>query len=188
MVKCKECNKRAVYGNSDVGPVACSDHRENAAYELGPIRNMVQKSCEAPGCSQRAIFANPETGKKVFCGDHKQYYMKNANRKKCPECGEYASYGYEVYKPLFCRLHAAYDMLPVNNKRCTSQGCQTLASFSDDKCKRHTQTNDNIKLRKCEFCPTRPSFNYEFEKPLRCRLHKEPGMINTLKNGYIRRK
>ena len=172
MVKCQQCPSRARFGTRELGPIMCSKHKEF------DMKDQVTKMCYYDGCDKRAIFG---INNAISCGSHKYPHYKNLNAKICKYCDSVATHGSEYGKASVCRSHANNNEQDTRHKECEHKGCHLRASFTDDRCSKHSntkQTKEKSKL--CELCETRASFAHSpIEKASRCKAHKEEGMINV---------
>ncbi len=171
MVKCQYCDKRARYGTEQLGPIACGDHK---TFDL---EDVVTKKCNYDSCKKRATHG---INKPVTCGEHAYPAYTNLNAKKCKFCDSVATHGLTYGNATVCRSHAINEK-DVRNKECSERGCHLRASFTDDKCSKHSKTKETKEKSKlCELCGTRASFSHsQIEKASRCKAHKEEGMINV---------
>jgi hypothetical protein len=171
MVKCQYCDKRARYGTEQLGPIACGDHK---TFDL---EDVVTKKCYYSGCKKRATHG---INKSVSCGEHAYPGYSNLNVKKCKYCEELATHGMTYGNATVCRGHANSER-DVRHKECSQQGCHLRASFTDDRCSKHSETKDRKEKNKlCQYCTTLASFAYQsIDKPIRCKAHKDEGMINV---------
>jgi len=147
------------------------------------MTDQVTKMCYYDGCDKRAIFG---IEKAVSCGSHKYPHYKNLNAKICKYCDSVATHGSEYGKATVCRSHANNEK-DVRNKECSERGCHTKATFTDEKCSKHSKTKEvKQKSQLCQYCDTRASFAHShIEKASRCKAHKEEGMINILKKKKV---
>lgn len=171
MVKCQQCPSRARFGTPELGPILCSKHKEFG------MKDQVTKQCYYDGCDKRAIFGIDNA---ISCGSHKYPHYKNLNAKKCKWCEMPATHGSEYGKATVCRTHANNER-DIRHKECKHEGCYFRASFTDDMCSKHSKTKDRKEKSKlCELCSTLASFAYQSaDKPIRCKAHKDEGMINV---------
>lgn len=172
MVKCQYCDKRARYGTEQLGAIACGDHK---SFDL---EDVVTKKCNHDSCKKRATHG---INKPISCGEHAYPAYINLNAKRCKFCDSVATHGLTYGNATVCRSHANNNERDTRHRECSHQGCHTKATFTDDRCSKHSKTKEvKQKSQLCQYCDTRASFAYQSEdRAIRCKTHKDEGMINV---------
>ena len=116
-VICKEedCNTRATYGNKDVKPLFCTNHKKDDMIDL--VSLMCVKCTET-----QAVFGHNKN--ELYCKNCKENEMKNIVAKMCVKCEDkQPTYNYpKEKKGIYCVGCSLERMIDVVNPRC--QSCQ----------------------------------------------------------------
>ena len=187
-VKCKNCEKRAIYGNSfERKALHCAQHKEKDEV------NVTNKLCSFIGCKKRPSYGDEIDKITLYCKDHKESHHIIIKNKKCkfPNCKKQPTFGNEKDKiVLYCKNHKEPHHIDLKNKKCQFPNCKKRPNFGNEKdkialyCKIHKESQHiDLTHKKCQFpnCKKQPSYGDEKDKiKLYCVEHKEPHHINVV--------
>lgn len=177
MVNCKNCTKRASFGNKDSTiKEYCGDHAPPDYIIIGA------KRCKI--CFKHASYGEINTNNREYCKKHAPIGYINVNAKKCKFCDKTAQYVEKDSKLReYCKDHA-----PIGYKRKDSKckECDTRATYGKEGsskieyCKSHAPTDYvSITHKLCKMCTTRACFGPKNSKILEfCQKHAPADYIN----------
>jgi len=99
------------------------------------------------------------------------------------DCGRCARYGYDVN--IYCSAHKKDDMINLKDRRCCFEGCTKLATCSyknepKTMCGSHKLYNMiDRSSTLCHKCDIRATYGFEKGNYTSCKLHRDPGMVDT---------
>lgn len=148
--RCKSCGKGAHYVLENKAGRYCQKCAKSESNKSGISFKTDRKLCEKCGIKHPS-FNKPGLPPR-YCKSCSTSDMVNIKNTKCVECNEItAHYNYRGYPARYCHGCKKDDMVQINVQECQFEGCIERAYF-------------NYKGNK---------------KPIRCKLHKEPGMVST---------
>ena len=205
-MKCKNCNKNAVFGEIDGEVEFCGDHKLVIHVDL------VSKTCihvyddTEERCTTRPTYGKKGSKEAEYCKEHKPNDYVNVVNKTCigiieetkEQCPTRPTYGMKGSKEAeYCRKHKPNDYVDVVSKTCigiieeTKEQCPTIpiygmkGSKKAEYCKKHKPDDYvNVKDKTCIHpnCSTRPNYGKKGSKKAEyCRKHK-PNDYVDIKN------
>jgi hypothetical protein len=168
MVKCRLCERRAIYNVSGQPPRFCSDHKDEDMIEI-PCGRL----CQAAGC---------RTSDRCICAAHNTDGMIHRHKRRCEaaECTVKPSFNLPGEPPRYCAAHNTDGMIHRHKRRCEAAECTVKRFFNlpgepPRYCAAHnTDGMIHRHKRRCDAagCTVKRFFNLPGEPPRYCAAHK----------------
>lgn len=183
-----ECWRQGTFGFTRFDKkMVCKEHKLEG---MKDVKNLTRR-CEFTGCEKQANYNFPDTKRAVRCKEHKELGMVDRYHDCCLEdgCLSRSVYNYPVeMKGIFCVKHQKEGMIDVVSYKCEYEGCHKQPFFNfptegskGSFCDQHKLKGMvDIKNRNCKIeggCSGQAMYGFIGEKPCRCRLHSEKGMM-----------
>lgn len=173
------CNKTALFGLIETNEKKfCSIHKTDQ------MINLNNKLCKIEGCKKYALYGEQ---KKEYCKDHKDTNMINCNKKYCKykDCKKTALFSKTGKNLEYCGDHKTDDMIPPEHLKCIELNCKITGTFIGKDKKRYCINHvpleyTSINTNKCigPECNKQPTFGYEGQKAITCKIHKTDVMVD----------
>lgn len=151
--RCSQCNRIPKYNYpGKTEGIFCSHHATTG------MCNVVDRTCEYPGCYIYPVFNFPGEKKGLRCNKHKLNGMVNYRIKLCSfvGCKAKPKYGFVGKSKLWCRDHAPQWSVYNPNTKCKEGGCGSIAMYGITNpvhCEYHSTSKEvDLYSRQCKSC------------------------------------